>query len=262
MNGACTPQAAVIPYRIRKEARRSGSGHDIRGTGWIVPKGLGQVDEGQLARDAAIREAEEESRTCWALSRGSRSGAIAISTATALCRVEVYLMRVTSVLDHWLERTGSGGAAGCASRMPQPACGKSCGSSSTPSRARRTGILRPCRNMDRRVSRHATESASSSFRERDASAERDHEEPAGAPAARHRQQSIAAEQTFTVLDTFDTGRVRRARSAPDARRRNGDSTVAWQPQARSEASSRSRLKQPVDSPGIFPKVRFSRRWRR
>ena len=51
-------QAAVIPYRIRKERIEVALVTTSRGKGWIVPKG--SVDSGERPRDAAIREAEEE----------------------------------------------------------------------------------------------------------------------------------------------------------------------------------------------------------
>ena len=51
-------KAAVIPYRIRKKRVEVALVTTANGTGWIVPKG--SVGEGELAGDAAIREAEEE----------------------------------------------------------------------------------------------------------------------------------------------------------------------------------------------------------
>ena len=51
-------QAAVIPYRIRKARLEVALVTTSKGNGWIVPKGC--IDEGERARDAAIREAEEE----------------------------------------------------------------------------------------------------------------------------------------------------------------------------------------------------------
>src|SRR5205809_18681 len=51
-------QAAVIPYRIRKARIEVALVTTSKGNGWIVPKG--SIDDGERARDAAIREAEEE----------------------------------------------------------------------------------------------------------------------------------------------------------------------------------------------------------
>ena len=72
-------QAAVIPYRIRKARLEVALVTTSKGHGWIVPKGC--IDEGERARDAAIREAEEE-RACAESSSGGGSAGIATSTAT------------------------------------------------------------------------------------------------------------------------------------------------------------------------------------
>jgi 8-oxo-dGTP pyrophosphatase MutT (NUDIX family) len=93
-------KAAVIPYRIHRDRLEVALVTTSRGKGWIVPKGW--VDEGERPRDAAIREAEEEAGLRGVVARkplgryrhGNRNGA---------CRVDVYLMRVTDVLDHWGE---------------------------------------------------------------------------------------------------------------------------------------------------------------
>ena len=92
-------QAAVIPYRIRNEHVEVALVTTSRGKGWIVPKGW--VDDGERPRDAAIREAEEEAGLRGVVARkplgryhvkghGRRS-------------VDVYVMRVTKIRDHWLE---------------------------------------------------------------------------------------------------------------------------------------------------------------
>jgi 8-oxo-dGTP pyrophosphatase MutT (NUDIX family) len=73
-------QAAVIPYRIRKDRIEVALVTTSRGKGWIVPKG--SVDDGERPRDAAIREAEEEAGVRGA-SRGSRSAAISARTPMA-----------------------------------------------------------------------------------------------------------------------------------------------------------------------------------
>ena len=71
-----------------------------RGKGWIVPKG--SVDSGERPRDAAIREAEEEAGLLGVVTR-QPLGRYLHSNGDGRCRVDVYLMRVTSVLEHWLE---------------------------------------------------------------------------------------------------------------------------------------------------------------
>ena len=93
-------QAAVIPYRIRKERIEVALVTTSRGKGWVVPKG--SVDDGERPRETAIREAEEEAGLLGVVplkplgrylrNKGNRS-----------CQVDVYLMRVTAVLDYWLE---------------------------------------------------------------------------------------------------------------------------------------------------------------
>jgi 8-oxo-dGTP pyrophosphatase MutT (NUDIX family) len=93
-------QAAVIPYRIRKERLEIALVTTSRGKGWIVPKG--SVDEGEQPRDAAIREAEEEAGLLGVVAR-KPIGRYRHVNGNGDCRVDVYPMRVTAVLDHWLE---------------------------------------------------------------------------------------------------------------------------------------------------------------
>lgn len=93
-------QAAVIPYRIRKARVEVALVTTSRGKGWIVPKG--SIDEGELPRDAAIREAEEEAGLLGVVPR-KRFGRYRHVNAYGPCEVDVYLMRVTAVLEHWLE---------------------------------------------------------------------------------------------------------------------------------------------------------------
>lgn len=93
-------QAAVIPYRIRKERLEVALVTRSGGKGWIVPKG--SVDAGERPRDAAIREAEEEAGLRGVVTR-KPLGRYRHVTGRRPCRVEVYSMRVTKVLEHWLE---------------------------------------------------------------------------------------------------------------------------------------------------------------
>ena len=93
-------QAAVIPYRIRKERVEVALVTTSRGKGWIVPKG--SIDDGERPRDAAIREAEEEAGLRGVVAR-KPLGRYRHVKRDSLCRVEVYPMRVTKVLEHWLE---------------------------------------------------------------------------------------------------------------------------------------------------------------
>ena len=93
-------QAAVIPYRIRKDRVEVALVTTARGKGWIVPKG--SVDDGEQPRDAAIREAEEEAGLLGIVGRKPLGRYLHVNGAGE-CLVDVYLMRVTSVLEHWLE---------------------------------------------------------------------------------------------------------------------------------------------------------------
>ncbi|HEY7054974.1 MAG TPA: NUDIX domain-containing protein [Vicinamibacterales bacterium] len=93
-------KAAVIPYRIRRKRLEVALVTTSRGKGWIVPKGT--VAAGEEVRDAAIREAEEEAGLLGVLPR-KPLGCYRHVNGDGPCRVDVYLMRVTDVLDHWLE---------------------------------------------------------------------------------------------------------------------------------------------------------------
>jgi len=93
-------QAAVIPYRFRKERVEVALVTTSRGKGWIIPKG--SVDEGERPRDAALREAEEEAGLRGVIWRRPL-GRYHHITSDGPRRVEVYAMRVTDVADRWLE---------------------------------------------------------------------------------------------------------------------------------------------------------------
>lgn len=93
-------KAAVIPYRIHKRRIEVALVTTSKGKGWIVPKG--SVDEGERPRDAAIREAEEEAGLRGVVARKPLGRYLHVN-GHGRCRVDVYLMRVTKVLEHWLE---------------------------------------------------------------------------------------------------------------------------------------------------------------
>ncbi|HJZ75211.1 MAG TPA: NUDIX domain-containing protein [Vicinamibacterales bacterium] len=93
-------QAAVIPYRIRKERVEVALITTSTGKRWILPKG--SVDAGELPREAAIREAEEEAGLRGVVAR-KPVGRYQHAKGNSLRRVDVYFMRVTRVLEHWLE---------------------------------------------------------------------------------------------------------------------------------------------------------------
>ena len=93
-------QAAVIPYRIRKDRIEVALVTTSKGKGWIVPKG--SVDEGEHPRETAIREAEEEAGLLGVVPR-KRLGRYLRVKGNQRCQVDVYVMRVTEVLESWLE---------------------------------------------------------------------------------------------------------------------------------------------------------------
>jgi 8-oxo-dGTP pyrophosphatase MutT (NUDIX family) len=93
-------KAAVIPYRIRKKRIEVALVTQSKGRGWVVPKG--SVAAGEQVRQAAIREAEEEAGVLGVLRR-KPLGRYLHSNGDGTYPVDVYLMRVTEVLEHWLE---------------------------------------------------------------------------------------------------------------------------------------------------------------
>lgn len=93
-------QAAVIPYRIRRHRIEVALVTTFRGKRWIIPKG--SVDEGENPRDAAIREAEEEAGLIGVVARKPLGRYRRLNGEDSFS-VDVFPMRVTEVLDHWLE---------------------------------------------------------------------------------------------------------------------------------------------------------------
>jgi len=93
-------QAAVIPVRIRHQRVEIALVTTLSGKRWIIPKG--SLDEGEQPRDAAIRETEEEAGLLGHVER-KPLGRYRFKRSNERYVVDVYLMRVTVVLDHWLE---------------------------------------------------------------------------------------------------------------------------------------------------------------
>src|SRR5215470_16636783 len=93
-------QAAVIPIRIRDERVEIALVTTLSGKRWVVPKG--SLGDGELSRDAAIRETVEEAGLIGDVER-KPLGHYHFTRGNQRYVVEVYLMRVTMVLDHWLE---------------------------------------------------------------------------------------------------------------------------------------------------------------
>ena len=143
-------QAAVIPYRIRKRRVEVALVTTFGGKRWILPKG--SVDEGEQPRDAAIREAEEEAGLLGVVAR-KPLGRYRHVNGDDSWRVDVYVMRVTEVLDHWLEAKFRR-RRWMRIPMPPPVCAKSCGSScrassASPRATRAHGNERGHRIVDR-----------------------------------------------------------------------------------------------------------------
>jgi 8-oxo-dGTP pyrophosphatase MutT (NUDIX family) len=93
-------QAAVIPYRIRKARVEVALVTTSNGKRWIVPKG--SIDAGERPRDTAIREAEEEAGLRGIVARTPIGRYRHVNDGDRY-RVEVFLMRVTTVRERWLE---------------------------------------------------------------------------------------------------------------------------------------------------------------
>lgn len=93
------PQAAAIPFRIRKgklevlliTSRSSGK--------WIVPKGM--IDPGFTAAEAAQQEAYEEAGVKGPIEEAL--GSFVYTKWARTCEVQVFSLRVDEVLDHWEE---------------------------------------------------------------------------------------------------------------------------------------------------------------
>jgi 8-oxo-dGTP pyrophosphatase MutT (NUDIX family) len=93
-------QAAVIPYRVRAERVEIALVTSQSGKRWIVPKG--SLDDGEDAVDAAIRETQEEAGLIGELVERP-IGRYRYTKQNDWYHVDVYLMRVTAVLDSWVE---------------------------------------------------------------------------------------------------------------------------------------------------------------
>src|SRR3954452_13170674 len=92
--------AAAIPYRGQGQHLEIALVRTSSGTGWIVPKG--SLDKGECASDAAVRETEEEAGLVGELTRHP-IGQYRYSKRDESYEVDVYAMRVTTVLEFWLE---------------------------------------------------------------------------------------------------------------------------------------------------------------
>jgi 8-oxo-dGTP pyrophosphatase MutT (NUDIX family) len=93
-------QSAVVPYRRRAGELEVLLITSIRRGRWIVPKGL--VEPDMSPPESAANEAYEEAGV-----RGRVDpraiGEYSFSKWGGVCEVQVFLMEVTEVFDHWLE---------------------------------------------------------------------------------------------------------------------------------------------------------------
>jgi 8-oxo-dGTP pyrophosphatase MutT (NUDIX family) len=92
-------QAAVIPYRVRRERIEVALVTSVSNGDWIVPKG--RIEEGERPWEAALREAEEEAGLLGVVERPTLA-TCAAGNGRGLMRV--YAMRVSAVLEHWPEK--------------------------------------------------------------------------------------------------------------------------------------------------------------
>jgi 8-oxo-dGTP pyrophosphatase MutT (NUDIX family) len=93
-------QAAAIPYRVRKGRLEIALVTSSSGKRWVLPKGC--IDPGERAWEAAARETEEEAGLRGKIER-LPVGRYDYGKWGATCEVEVFLMRVSEVLDRWPE---------------------------------------------------------------------------------------------------------------------------------------------------------------
>ena len=93
-------QATAIPYRPRGNQLEVALVTSTGGKRWVLPKG--SIDPDEQPWDAALREAEEEAGLLGQL-EGPSLGQYHYTKENRLYRVEVYLMRVTMVLESWPE---------------------------------------------------------------------------------------------------------------------------------------------------------------
>ena len=98
--GRLHKQAAVFGYRVQGEHFEFDLVRRSNGRGWTVPKGC--LDRGESGGDAAVREAEEEAGLLGELTR-EPIGRYCYSKQNERYQVDVFVMRVTIVLESWRE---------------------------------------------------------------------------------------------------------------------------------------------------------------
>jgi phosphohistidine phosphatase len=93
-------QAAAIPYRVWKGNLEIALVTSSSGKRWVLPKGC--IDPGERACEAAARETHEEAGLRGKIERRP-VGRYRYDKWGGECEVEVFLMRVSEVLDRWPE---------------------------------------------------------------------------------------------------------------------------------------------------------------
>ncbi len=93
-------QAGAIAYRVRSGIIEIALVTASRSKRWVIPKG--SITRGERGREAALREAEEEAGLRGRVER-KPIGSYHYFKRCERCRVDVYLLRVTRVLERWPE---------------------------------------------------------------------------------------------------------------------------------------------------------------
>ncbi|MDJ0913787.1 MAG: NUDIX hydrolase [Desulfobacterales bacterium] len=94
------PQSGVIPYRIVNDEIEILLITTNNRKHWTIPKGL--IDDGFSSAEAAVQEAYEEAGIKGELCEAS-VGRYQYHKWGGTCDVEVFLLAVTQLLDHWPE---------------------------------------------------------------------------------------------------------------------------------------------------------------
>ena len=93
-------QSAVLPYRIRNNDPEILLITSRKGKRWVVPKGV--VEPDLTPSDPAAKEAMEEAGVAGEVSE-QVLGNYSYTKWGGVCRVQVFLMKVTTELDTWPE---------------------------------------------------------------------------------------------------------------------------------------------------------------
>ncbi len=93
-------QASAIPYRFHKNELYILLIKSRNGKKWIIPKGI--IEEGHSARFTAEKETEEEAGVKGEVKK-EVIGEYKYAKWSGICRVRVFSMKVTDILDEWEE---------------------------------------------------------------------------------------------------------------------------------------------------------------